>query len=609
MMLRVYTASRILLSASLLLAFAVGLASAQPALPFNDASPVPPAGAPVRLAQPSQMTPRVEPASEIAPVAARAVLVGDFEAFARLPRFGSDVVAKLAAGAPDHAPLVPRDYILQTGDEVLITLWGSVEADLRLVVDPTGRVSVPRVGSIQVSGVRFSDLESLVTRRVEQVFRNFQISVGVGRLRGVRVLVTGYVERPGAYVVSSLSSAMTAVMRAGGPSGAGSYRRIEVRRGAEVVSRIDLYDLLLRGQRRGDIVLQPDDVVHVAPAETLAAVAGSVNKPAVYELLPEDTLSELLEFAGGFSAVADRARVVVERLKDRSERRVVEWMLPAAKGERLQPGDVVRVLSVVDTVASTTPQNRRVRVEGEVRRPDVYILPPGSTLRDALRAAGGLTTDAFVFGTELSRESTREQQRRNYDRALGELETRLALLAATQRPSSSDAAVRSDPSGAVAGRLFERLRAEKPSGRLVLQLPPDATELPPLLVEDDDRIYVPPRPNSVGVFGSVFNAGTYLHADTRTLADTLRLAGGPTKGADEGSVFVVRANGQVVSSLQSRGFFQRGNTIGELAMLPGDTVFVPEELDKSTWIQAGKDWTQILYQFGLGVAGLRTWWR
>jgi protein involved in polysaccharide export with SLBB domain len=115
---------------------------------------------------------------------------------------------------------------------------------------------------------------------------------------------------------------------------------------------------------------------------------------------------------------------------------------------------------------------------------------------------------------------------------------------------------------------------------------------------------VPPRPTSVGVFGSVFNGGSFLYSEDRTLDEYLHLAGGPTRGADERSTFVIRANGSVVSSQQRSGLLGLRTNLVNLRAEPGDTIFVPEELDKTTFVQGAKDWTQILYQFGLGIAGI-----
>ena len=279
---------------------------------------------------------------------------GEFERFVQqhtglkrpqIRRFGADLVtAPTDPRAIDVSPLVPEDYVVAPGDEVLVTLWGSVDADLRLLVDRSGRISIPRVGTVQVSGLRMAELPEAVNRRVAQVFRNFQSSVALGQLRGIRIFVTGFVVRPGTYSVSSLSSVVTALMRAGGPSAAGSFRNIELRRGAGLVSRFDLYDLLLNGDRSADRLVQAGDVVHVGAVGAQVGFIGSVNKPAVLELKPGETVSDALGMVGGFAAVADRSRLAVERLQDRNLGRVTELALPRDAAAPLSDGDVLRAL-------------------------------------------------------------------------------------------------------------------------------------------------------------------------------------------------------------------------------------------------------------------------
>lgn len=541
---------------------------------------------------------------------------GEFERFVqgqagrevRIRRFGAELVSELPdALAQDISPMAPPDYLIAPGDEVLLTLWGSVDADLRLVVDRGGRISVPRVGSIQVAGVRQVELAAVIERRVAQVFRNFQLSVSLGQLRGIRIFVTGFVVKPGAYTVSALSTVVGALMQAGGPSAAGSFRQVELRRHGALVAGFDLYDLLLKGNRSADRTLQGGDVVHVGPVGTQVGVIGSVNQAAVFELLKGEGVADALRMAGGFSAVADRTRLAVERLQERTARRVAELVLPRDEALPLSNGDVLFAFSAAEVVSSIQNQNKRVRVDGEVIRSGEYVLPPGSTLQDALRAAGGMTATAFVYGTQFTRESVRQTQQENYDRALRDLETDFARAAGTQRVSSTEQAAGNQAQQTATSRLLQQLRALKPSGRVVLSVAPETGSLPELVLEDGDRLYIPPKPTTVGVFGSVFNTGSYLYGDGRTLDDYLRLAGGPTKGADEGSIFVVRSNGQVISGRQQgeASWFRR-NSIGNVTAEPGDTVFVPEEMDKTTFVQAAKDWTQILYQFGIGLAGIRS---
>jgi protein involved in polysaccharide export with SLBB domain len=591
--------------------------AAQTMLP-NDASSTSSSQGPIRLRQPGPavtspprpadqlpllITPKSSGASEFELYAGRAAQSGE----SGLRRFGSDLVAEPAGlDGPEGSVLVPPDYLIAPGDEIQLLFWGTVDADMRLPVDRTGRINIPRVGAIMVAGTRYADLQTVISKRVSQVFRNFELSVSLGQLRSVRVYVTGFAQRPGAYTVSSLSTVVSALLRAGGPSAAGSYRDIQLRRGKEVVTTVDLYELLLKGDKTTDRVVQADDVIHIGPVGSQVALVGSINRPAIFELRPGDTIQDVLVMAGGFTPVADRTRLAIEHLNERTTNRVTQLAYPAAATQQLTNGDLLRVFSAVDSVLPIQQQNKRVRVEGEVLRPGDYILPAASTVTDALRAAGDLTPTAFVFGTEFYRESVRIAQQDGYERALRDLDAEIARSSATQRSVTAEEAAAQSAKAAATARLLERLRGVKPTGRIVLQLTPASTDLPPLALEDGDRIYVPARPTTVSVFGSVFNGGSYVFAPGFTVAEFLGLAGGPTRGADTASTFVVRANGSVVSTPQRTRWFGGGGGVANVQSVPGDTIFVPEEMNKTSWSQELREWTQIFYQFGLGAAAFRT---
>ena len=415
---------------------------------------------------------------------------------------------------------------------------------------------------------------SLLTRWVAHTFKKLELSVSLGRLRGVRVFVTGFVQRPRAYSVAGLFTVMNVVMRAGGPAAAGSFRQIEMRRGSKPASNFDLYDLLIRGDRSGDRLVQPDDVIHVSPAGLQVGSRGSVNKQAVYELRPSESLNDLIRMAGGFTPVADRTRVALERLDSRNARRVVQLQLLEQDAAAWVNGDVIRVFSAVELGLSVQRKNKRVRVDGEVMRPGEYVLPATSSLSDAINAAGGPTREAYLFAAVFQRQSVRASQQETLNRALCNTETELVRESATQRVATAEEAAGASARGTANARLIERLRSLQPNGRMVFQIAPDAIALPDIRLEDSDRLSIPPTPSAVGVFGSVFNTGNDLYSPTRTVDDYLRLAGGPTKGADESSVSVVRVNGQVVSSRQlgSGLWFSRGSQIAGIRAEPDDTV-------------------------------------
>jgi protein involved in polysaccharide export with SLBB domain len=362
----------------------------------------------------------------------------------------------------------------------------------------------------------------------------------------------------------------------------------------------DLYTLLATGSRRDDVLLQPDDVLHVEAAGPQVALYGSVNRAAVFEFLPGESVGDLLRFAGGFSSLADRTRLTLERLAHRDGVGAVEVALPADEGVRLVDGDMLHAISVAVAALPSQLRNKRVRIEGEVLRPGEYVLPRGVTLAEAVQVAGGATEAAFLFGAELRRERVRLTQEVNYERALKELEAEIGRTSSVRSSATENAATREVESR----QLLERLRARRPEGRMVLDVTPQSTQLPALELEDGDLVLLPPRSQTVGVFGSVYNTGSFVHDGTRDLGFYVQRAGGPTAGADHESSFVVRANGSVVSARQGGGWSPISR-FESLPALPGDTLIVPERLDRVSFVEGAKDWTQIFYQLGLGLLGLK----
>ncbi|MFN7695273.1 MAG: SLBB domain-containing protein [Burkholderiales bacterium] len=521
-------------------------------------------------------------------------------------RFGADLLWSGVAGSEfDESNAVPEDYLVGPGDELIVDLWGGVEGNLRLKVSRSGSINIPRVGTVAVAGVRFADLPKLLRQRVGQNFRQFDLAVSMGELRTMRVFVTGFVARPGLHVVPSLSSLTQALAVAGGPTAIGSFRTLQLRRNGQLVETLDLYELLLRGQLGVDRRLQSGDVIHVPAVGPQVAVIGSVNNQAVFELRGDEVLDDLLRMAGGLAPVANRDVAVVLALGNSMPVREVQ--LSKDVRTQLRAGEVLRVSSLADVSRPSLASQKRVRVDGEVSRPGDYVLPAGATLRDAVTAAGGLTPEAFLFGSEFKRESVLKEQGKAYERTLSELEAEFARSSVSRNgrvgPLSDG---EKPPQITEYGRLIERLRKVKPVGRVVLQLKPSDKEVPAIPLEDGDSLSVPAKAQSVSVYGSVFNTGSYLYGSERSLAHYLKQAGGPTRNADEEGVFVLRADGSVISNRASGGSgWWSSDTVQRLTALPGDTIFVPEQMDKITWTQSLRDWTQILSQFGLGAIALK----
>jgi protein involved in polysaccharide export with SLBB domain len=210
-----------------------------------------------------------------------------------------------------------------------------------------------------------------------------------------------------------------------------------------------------------------------------------------------------------------------------------------------------------------------------------------------------------VYGSELTRESVRVQQQRRLDESLDRLAQEIERNSAVQAQRTIDPTdtPRALAQGESQRRLLERLRAVKATGRIVLAMSVDSRlqQVPELALDDGDRFFVPSRPSTVGVVGAVYNQNTFVHDDGKRVTDYLDSAGGATRDADAAKVYVIRADGTVTARAAGRFF----TTFGNEKLNPGDTVVVPESLDRFSWTRELKDWSQIFYQFALGVAGLK----
>jgi polysaccharide export outer membrane protein len=533
----------------------------------------------------------------------RPAVPGEFETYVRrvmgraLPRFGSALLIPEARDFTLPATAaVPGDYRLNPGDELQIGLSGSVESELRLTIDNDGRVFVPRVGAVNVAGVRYADVQRVLAARIGRQFRDFKLSVTVASLHGIRVYVTGYAANPGAYAATSLSTLVNAVLAAGGPASGGSFRSIQLRRGGRTIADFDLYDLLLRGDKSKDLVLENEDVIFIAPVGAQVALTGSVNSEAIYEARPGENLGELLRFGGGVATLADPSRVIVSRLSELDRQGWVQLDMARATASPVAGGDILRVLSVADFARPLEKQAVLVTIEGEVAKPGHYYLPPNASFADAMALAGGLTSRAFVFGTEFDRTSVQQQQVKSYNEAIQQLELSLAAAPLTAQVADiADAASRTSQLSA-ARAVIDRLREQRPDGRVVLRLAADATSLPGnIVLENNDRLYIPPVPTTVGVFGAVFRPGSFQIEGPRRVRDYLADSGGPQRIADRSEIFVVRANGQVLTS--------RHGALNAQA-LPGDVVFVPIKTHASGIWTKIRDVASLLLSFGLTGAAI-----
>jgi len=306
----------------------------------------------------------------------------------QLKQFGYDTFSSpVTTFAPVTNVPVGPDYLIGPGDSFTITLWGRVDAQHTLQVDRSGQIVLPEVGALRVWGMRFGEMESYLQHELSRKFTDFKMSVAMDRLRSIHVFVVGEAASPGTYTVSSLSTAINALFAAGGPSRNGTLRKIRLSRSGREPNQIDLYDLLLGGDKSKDIRLQDGDTIFIPLIGPVVGVAGNVKRPAIYEMASPMTLRQVLDLAGGVTFSGWLQRVQVERVSNHERRIIVDFDISRPRTESqpspaestiLQDGDVVKVLAV------PARQERMVRLEGHVVRPGKCEWKPGMRLGSIL---------------------------------------------------------------------------------------------------------------------------------------------------------------------------------------------------------------------------------
>ena len=301
---------------------------------------------------------------------------------------------------------VPADYIVGAGDQLNVQLYGSQNRSFKLVVSRDGRINFPELGPIDVGGLTFNRLSQMLEARVARQMIGVHASVSMGDTRAIRVFVLGEANHPGSYTISGLSSLTAALFAAGGVKPIGSLRDIQLKRQGAIVRRLDLYDLLIRGDTSNDAKLLPGDVIFIPPVGSTVAVEGEVRRPAIYEVRGETSVSDVVHLAGGLTADADPGRVALVRVNEQRQRVAIDVPLSSAEGRRarLRNGDSLRVLRLRPTLDSG------VTLQGHVFRPGVTAWHEGLRLTDVLGSIDELKPNADLGYVLIRRESPPDRQ-------------------------------------------------------------------------------------------------------------------------------------------------------------------------------------------------------
>ncbi|ELA8120765.1 SLBB domain-containing protein [Vibrio parahaemolyticus] len=300
-----------------------------------------------------------------------------------LKRFGLD----LFAGSPTtFAPIsdvpVPADYTVGAGDEIVIQLFGKENTTHRLRVNRAGIINFPSLGPVQVAGMTFSDVRDSLNQRVKEQMIGVRSDISLGEMRTMQVFVMGDAYKPGAYTVSALTTISQAIYYSGGFSESGALRNVQLKRNGQVIRKLDMYDLLLKGDARNDIRLLPGDVVFIGALGNTISIDGEVNRPAIYEIKPGETYKQAIQMAGGFTANAYSDQIEVKRYAAKGARDALTLNFSQSHDQetKVKDGDAVNVLKKNEELT------RYVQIEGDVRHPGFIEWKSGLRIADLFQS-------------------------------------------------------------------------------------------------------------------------------------------------------------------------------------------------------------------------------
>ena len=395
-----------------------------------------------------------------------------------LPIFGAPFFADAADTfqSLDNVP-VSADYTIGPGDEIVIRAWGAIDVDYRSTVDRNGMLNLPKVGSFNVAGVKAADLEKNLRSQIARLYNNFDLSVSLGQLRGLRVFIVGPAQRPGVVTLSSQSTLLSAVVAAGGPGSAGSMRKILLRRDGKVVSELDVYDFLVQGDKSKDVQLAAGDVVVFQPAGPRVAITGSIDTPAIYELKSaQEPLKDVLRYAGGAPVLANQNRVQLERIdpgEPLAKRFVETFRLDAAGQQKtLRDGDVLTLLAISPQFANA------ITLKGHVAQPLRYPFTPGMRIRDLIPNRDALITPDFYRRKNLLVQVIEDDDERARSNDPGD-----ATNARTMRSSRTATVTRNSVGGPDTGANSNRGDADRTTAT-------DRTRSDRSVRDEEDRVAV-----------------------------------------------------------------------------------------------------------------------
>ena len=513
----------------------------------------------------------------------------------KLERFGEKFFQSVQSSfMPINIPNLNNEYILDVGDGINLTFSGTFSGSVNsLDIGRDGSVLIPGYGVVELGGLTISQAEEKLENYFQVVAPNITPYMQVIRQKDIQILIMGMVEAPGIYTISSGSNIVGALNIAGGISPNGSYRSIEHKRKGEPVNKYDLYDLFVYGNFDYTSQLRSGDVLFVSPKGISIPVSGAITNPAIYEIKGSETLTELLNYAGGFTEDYFGYDSVSIKSNSITGTRTFSLKKDDFNRYKLQPRDAVLVPSFSHDLLSS--KTKKISVFGSVRNPGEFSFEEGEKLSDIIEKAGGYKNNAYIYGAALFRKEAMEKEQ--IYAQLNYSDTVNFIISNIGRPGAS-------VGGSALDLLSEELRAKRFEGRVIANFDIDMLKSNPALdleLADGDVIVIPPMQKIVYMFGDFRNPSNATYNPKYSLKDYLKLAGG-TKESAYKEIIVIDPDGK--TNIFNTSIFASLDVGPEI--YPGSIIYAPRDIGKLSGVQYASTVAPILSSLAISLASLNS---
>lgn len=507
----------------------------------------------------------------------------------KLPRFGEDFFSSIQSSySPINLPNIADDYVLDYGDQLTVLATGSINSESISMVQRDGSVLVNKLTKVYVRGLGLNKAAEAIQAAMNNTAIGVKTSTTLSGLRDIQVFLLGEVASPGLYTLSGSSNILHALNVSGGISKDGSYRKIEHKRNNEVISSLDLYDVMAYGQQPFNAQLRSGDIIFVKPKSFEVPVSGGVSRQALYEMLPKETIFDAIKFAGDISPYYIGEKLILKRFEDGQ---IIEQNINIRDSAKikLKPRDSI----ILPFYSSLQEPVKTVQIIGMVANPGTFNISDGERLSSLIKRAGGYKRSAYPYGSSLFRESAKDLESNFNERIY-----RDTLNFIVSNPQEVGAT-----SGSLS-LLLEELKNYRPQGRVITEFElsqiEDNISLDAVL-EDGDIIKVPPLLNQVYLFGEFNQPGSTQFQSELTLHQYIKNAGG-LKDTSTKHLIIIDPDGKTY--LHKLSFFQPFQE--NIQIYPGSVLYASRDIGRIEGLKFAATFAPILSSLAISLASLNS---